>query len=50
MAAMLFQVSAADPAIILTSVGLLLVVSLAATLIPTIRVLRKSPADVLRRD
>ncbi|MGH7648690.1 MAG: ADOP family duplicated permease [Gemmatimonadaceae bacterium] len=50
MAAMLFQVSAADPAIILTSVGLLLVVSVAATLIPTIRVLRKSPADVLRRD
>jgi predicted permease len=50
MAAMLFQTSGDDPAIVLSSAGLLLVVSVAAGLIPTIRVLRKSPADVLRHD
>ncbi len=47
---LLFRVSAGDPAIILMGGAVLILVWFFATLIPTVRVLRRSPAAVLRAE
>lgn len=47
---LLFRVSAGDPAIILMGGAILILVWFLATLIPTVRVLRRSPAAVLRAE
>jgi len=48
VAPLLFETSATDPVIIVSSGALIVVVSIAATLVPTTRVLSRRPADVLR--
>jgi ABC-type antimicrobial peptide transport system permease subunit len=45
---LLFQTSPGDPAIILAVGGTLLVVAAVAVVVPTARILRQSPATVLR--
>lgn len=48
VAPLLFETSATDPVIIVSSGALIVVVSIAATLVPTTRMLSRRPADVLR--
>ena len=47
---LLFQTSPSDPAVIAAVAGLLLGVAVVASLIPTMRALRRNPAAVLREE
>ncbi|MDP1860846.1 MAG: hypothetical protein Q8K82_19380 [Gemmatimonadaceae bacterium] len=46
----LFQTSPSDPAVIAAVAGLLLGVAVVASLIPTMRAVRRNPAAVLREE